>query len=201
MTMRVLRRRAPAPTPGAGRLPDLESWSVGAGRVHIGVPVHDGVTTADIERPTTVLADALEGRVQLLGRDEGPVVGIEPSRRVIASARRADVWTPDIVVVPGGVGWQAQAADQQYLDWLRRACRMARGVLCVSTGSLLLAAAGVLRGEKAAGHWLALQRLDELGAVPVADRVHTSDDGRIVTAAGALAATTAAAELAARLAG
>ncbi|MGI9603550.1 MAG: DJ-1/PfpI family protein [Acidimicrobiales bacterium] len=197
--MRVLRSRAATSPAGAGSGPALESWSAGEATILVGVPVHDGVSTADIVVPGTVLADTLGASVRLLARNPGTFVGVEPSRTIVVTSRMADVASPDIVLIPGGVGWRAQADDQRHLDWLRVACRSAMGVLCVSTGSLLLAAAGVLDGEDAAGHWLAHRQMADLGANPVADRIHYSTNGRIVTASGALAAGAAAKTLIDRL--
>jgi len=161
--------------------------------------VHHGVTTADIIIPGEVLATALGARVQFVGRDLGQVVGVEPSRPVMISDRYEDAAHPDVVLIPGGLGWRGQADDDRVTSWLRIACGFAAGVLCVSTGSLVLAAAGLLTDQDVAGHWLGEDHMAELGAHPVSDRVHISADGRVVTASGALAAASAAPMLAARV--
>jgi transcriptional regulator GlxA family with amidase domain len=85
------------------------------------------------------------------------------------------------------------------LDWLRSVDETSTWTTSVCTGSLILAAAGLLQGRRATSHWLALEQLGRLGAVPVAERVVF--DGKIVTAAGVSAGIDMALTLAARIAG
>jgi transcriptional regulator GlxA family with amidase domain len=106
---------------------------------------------------------------------------------------------PDIVVVPGGPGQEAQMDDGPVHDWLRKADAASSWTTSVCTGSLILAAAGLLAGRRAASHWLALERLQELGARPTGERVVI--DGKYVTAAGVSAGIDMAIDLSARIAG
>ena len=194
----MVRLRRPPPGP-AGLGPPLRSWSVGPGEVEVVVLVYDGVTTADIVMPGEVLADTLQATVTLVAARPGSLVGVEPSRPVVADVDFDGAPEPQLLLVPGGIGWRDQADDATTRRWLRDACRGAAGVLSVSTGPLLLAAAGLLDGEETAGHWLGLDHLAALGADPVSDRVQISHDGRWVTAAGAVAAATEAGPLADRV--
>ena len=82
--------------------------------------------------------------------------------------------------MPGGS--RAAMEDEVLLEWLRRVSGEATWITSVCTGSLVLAAAGLLEGRRATTHWLYHERLRELGAVPVRERVVT--DGNLVTAAG-----------------
>jgi transcriptional regulator GlxA family with amidase domain len=116
-----------------------------------------------------------------------------------ADARLADVPAPDIVLVPGGPGEVAARAGGPALDWLRAAHETSTWTTSVCTGSLILAAAGLLDGRRATGHWLAIDKLRELGADAVAERFVF--DGKIVTAAGVSAGIDMALALAARIAG
>jgi transcriptional regulator GlxA family with amidase domain len=72
--------------------------------------------------------------------------------------------------------------DERVLDWLRGIDQKTRWTTSVCTGSLVLGAAGLLKGRRATGHWLYREQLREFGAVPVAERV--VEDGKVVTAAG-----------------
>ena len=85
------------------------------------------------------------------------------------------------------------------LEWLRAVHETSTWTTSVCTGSLILAAAGLLEGRRATSHWLALEKLRELGAEPVSERVVF--DGKIVTAAGVSAGIDMALALAARVAG
>jgi transcriptional regulator GlxA family with amidase domain len=110
-----------------------------------------------------------------------------------------EVQSPDIVLVPGGPGEVHVRAGEPVLRWLAKAHEQTSWTTSVCTGSLVLAAAGILEGRRATSHWLALDALRELGAVPVAERVVF--DGKIVTAAGVSAGIDMALSLAAQIAG
>jgi transcriptional regulator GlxA family with amidase domain len=104
-----------------------------------------------------------------------------------------------VVLVPGGPGEVAARAGGPALEWLRAVHETTSWTTSVCTGSLILAAAGLLDGKRATTHWLALQQLGRLGAIPVAQRVVF--DGKIVTAAGVSAGIDMALALTAKLAG
>jgi transcriptional regulator GlxA family with amidase domain len=118
---------------------------------------------------------------------------------MIADTALDDVPAPDVVLVPGGSGEVAMRDDERVLAWLRAAHRTTTYTTSVCTGSLVLAAAGLLQGVPATTHWTAMEHLGELGAVPVVDRVVES--GKILTAAGVSSGIDMALVLAARLAG
>lgn len=166
----------------------------------VGVLVYRGVTTVEVELPAHELAERLEADVVLVGSTPGPLPGVEPARMVIADAGPDDGVEPEILVVPGGLGWREVARDERLTGWLASAAAAARGILAMSTGSLLLASIGALDGRDATGHWLAEDDLASLGAVVQPDRVARADAGRLVTAAGARAALRAVDDLAAHVA-
>jgi transcriptional regulator GlxA family with amidase domain len=105
---------------------------------------------------------------------------------LVADRSLADLPEPDVVFVPGGFGARRLMLDQDILDWLRRATARADCIAGVSTGSLLLAAAGVLDGVEATTHWLVAEDLAALGAVPRPEPVVERD--RIITAGGGASA-------------
>lgn len=111
----------------------------------------------------------------------------------------AGVPQPAVLLVPGGPGQIEQMENRALLGYLRRAAASADLVVGVCTGSLLLAAAGLLEGKRATTHWLAMDALAALGAEPVAKRVVR--DGAVVTAAGVSAGIDCALAVAAGLAG
>jgi transcriptional regulator GlxA family with amidase domain len=112
----------------------------------------------------------------------GPVRTDMGSLALTADKSLADVPDPDVVVVPGGPGQQAQMTNEVLLDWLRTADATSSWTTSVCTGSLLLAAAGLLRGRRATSHWLATGQLGPFGAEATGERVVF--DGKYVTAAG-----------------
>ncbi len=103
------------------------------------------------------------------------------------------------MLVPGGPGEVAARAGSGVLEWLRAADATSTWTTSVCTGSLILAAAGLLEGRAATTHWLAFEELERLGAKPVRERVVF--DGKLVTAAGVSAGIDMALTLADRIAG
>jgi transcriptional regulator GlxA family with amidase domain len=118
---------------------------------------------------------------------------------LIAERSIAEVTAPDIVLVPGGPGEVAARAGGEVLEWLRAVDATSTWTTSVCTGSLILAAAGMLEGRRATSHWLALDRLREMGAEAVSERVVF--DGKIVTGAGVSAGIDMALALAGKIAG
>lgn len=175
---------------------ELREWVDGTGDLVVAVLVYEGASTADVELPTRRLSTRLGAAVRFVALETGPHHGIEPGRDLIASARLADLPAPDLLVIPGGLGWRQLAANAELIQWLESAATTAQGVLTVSTGSLVLAATGWLDGTEVAGHWLGQEQLAELGAEPVPDGVQASKNGRLVSASGAIAGIAAADQLA-----
>ncbi|MGH1503273.1 MAG: DJ-1/PfpI family protein [Acidimicrobiales bacterium] len=95
-----------------------------------------------------------------------------------------EVPTPDVIVVPGGVGSRAMMTDDTILDWLRSAHATTTFTTSVCTGSLVLGAAGLLDGLTATTHWGTVSTLEKTGATYSTERVVEHLDERIITAAG-----------------
>ncbi len=177
-------------------LEPLRSRPLPGATCSIGVLVYRGVTTVEVELAPGRLADRTQGEIVFVGAAPGPCHGVEPARAVIVDRAPDPAYRPDVLVVPGGLGWRLVADDPVISSWLAAAADCARGILAVSTGSLLLAAAGRLAGRPATGHWLAAGTLASLGAEVRSQRVAQAEAGRLVTASGSLAALGAADELA-----
>ncbi|MEM9564327.1 MAG: DJ-1/PfpI family protein [Actinomycetota bacterium] len=187
-------RRAP------GELEPLGPWSHTGARLPddrrapvVAVLTYRGVSSTEVELVGDALARPLAAEVRLVSADGGPVVAVEPARQLLTEPLEA-VPEPFGLVVPGGLAWKLEAERPEVVEWLGRVARTARGVLAVSTGSLLLASVGVLADRDATGHWLAGDLLAGLGARPSSARiVH----GRLLaTTTGHRAGVEAAAELA-----
>jgi transcriptional regulator GlxA family with amidase domain len=161
--------------------------------------LYDGFTALDAIGPYEVLSRLPGSRVTFVAAETGPVRTDNRMLAIDADAELADLPAPDIVLVPGGPGEVAARAGGPALDWLRAAHETSTWTTSVCTGSLILAAAGLLDGRRATGHWLAMDKLRELGATAVAERFVF--DGKIVTAAGVSAGIDMALALAARIAG
>jgi transcriptional regulator GlxA family with amidase domain len=159
----------------------------------------DRLTALDAIGPYEVLSRLPGARARFVALEPGPVTTDNGMLTLVAEGSLADAREPDIVLVPGGPGEVAARAGGPALEWLRGVHETSAWTTSVCTGSLILAAAGLLQGKRATSHWLALEQLRELGAEPVAERVVF--DGKIVTAAGVSAGIDMALALAGAIAG
>jgi transcriptional regulator GlxA family with amidase domain len=150
--------------------------------MQIAIPLFDRFTALDAVGPYQVLSNLPGAEVRFLGPEAGPVRTDNRMLTVVAEGRWEDAQRPNVVVVPGGVGTRALLDDERLLGWLRDVHEHTTFTTSVCTGSLVLAAAGLLDGVDATTHWMERERLGELGARPVPDRVVAR--GKVVTAAG-----------------
>ncbi len=167
--------------------------------MNIAIVLYDRFTALDAIGPYEVLSRLPGANVAVLAPQAGPVRTDNGMLTLVAERSLAEVPQPDIVLVPGGPGEVAARAGGATLDWLRNADRTSTWTTSVCTGSLILAAAGLLDGKRATSHWLALEELRRLGIEPASQRVVF--DGKLVTAAGVSAGIDMALALAARIAG
>jgi transcriptional regulator GlxA family with amidase domain len=134
-----------------------------------------------------------------VGEQSGPVTNDHGSLQLVAEAALGEVPRPDIVLVPGGPGQNEQMTDGPVHAWLRAIDATSTWTTSVCTGSLILAAAGLLTGRRATSHWLALEHLGKFGVEAISERVVF--DGKYVTAAGVSAGIDMALALSGRIAG
>jgi transcriptional regulator GlxA family with amidase domain len=167
--------------------------------MNIAVLLYDRLTALDAIGPYEVLSRIPGATVTFVGVEAGPVLTDNGMLTLLAERSIEELRRPDILLVPGGPGEVAARAGGPVIEWLREAHETSTWTTSVCTGSLILAAAGLLNGVRATTHWLALEELRRLGAEPVAERVVY--DGKIVTAAGVSAGIDMALALAASIAG
>jgi transcriptional regulator GlxA family with amidase domain len=167
--------------------------------MQIAILLFDRFTVLDAIGPHQVLSGLPGAEVAFVAERPGPIRDEVGSLILSAQTGLPDVPHPDIIVVPGGPGQNNQMQDGPVHEWLRTADRTSVWTTSVCTGSLILAAAGLLSGRRATSHWLALEELGQLGATPVSERVVF--DGKYVTAAGVSAGIDMALTLAGQIAG
>jgi transcriptional regulator GlxA family with amidase domain len=167
--------------------------------MQVAIVLFDRFTALDAVGPYQVLARMPGTQVFFVAERPGPVADDCRMLRLEAEAGFADVPAPRVVVVPGGPGQSGQMEDGPLRQWLLAADKTSEWTTSVCTGSLILAGAGLLNGRRATTHWLAMDELERLGAVPSASRV--VQDGKYVTGAGVSAGIDMALTLAGRLHG
>ena len=149
--------------------------------LQIGILLFPRVTQLDFTGPLQVFAALPGAKIHLIWKRIEPV----PSDSVMMltpTTTFADCPQLDVICVPGGVGTDDMVNDEEMLAFLRKQAEGAKYVTSVCTGSLVLGAAGLLKGKRATSHWAALEHLKPLGAIPVAEKVVM--DGNIITGAG-----------------
>lgn len=147
----------------------------------IGMLIFPGLTQLDMTGPYEVLARLPNTTVDLVARTRDPVK-TDRGMQILPTVTYADCPPLDVVMVPGGPGQQDLMEDEEALGFLRRQAAGAQFVTSVCTGSLVLAAAGLLGGKRATCHWAAIDNLALMGAIPARERVVV--DGNVVTGAG-----------------
>lgn len=167
--------------------------------MQVAILAFDGITALDAVGPYEVLSALPGADVRFVAGEPGPKRTERGTLALVADHALSDVQAPDVLLVPGGRGNRALMEDPGTLDWIRSAHETTRWTTSVCTGALVLAAAGLLDGLEATTHWVFRERLAELGALPVTDRV--VERGRIVTAAGVSAGIDMALRLVQREAG
>lgn len=167
--------------------------------MQIAILLYDRFTALDAVGPYEILGRLPGAEVVFTAARPGPVRTELGSLALTAVRPLTEVTAPDILLVPGGPGTIEALADQALLDWVRTTAAATTWTTSVCSGSLLLAAAGLLNGRLATSHWIALDHLAGLGAVPSGERVVF--DGKYATAAGVSAGIDLALHLAGRIAG
>jgi cyclohexyl-isocyanide hydratase len=150
----------------------------------IGFLLFPRVTQLDLTGPYEILSRMAETETHLAAKTLDPVRS-DRGLRIVPTTTLAACPPLDLVCVPGGVGVNDVMVDREMLDFLRRMAAGARYVTSVCTGSLALAAAGLLKGRRATCHWMAREALRRFGAEPVAQRVVI--DGKFITGGGVTA--------------
>jgi putative intracellular protease/amidase len=164
--------------------------------MEIALLLFDRLTVLDAIGPYEVLSRIPGATVRTIAKERGAKRNDIGSLALTADYSLDQVPSPDIIVVPGGPGQSSVMDDEPVLDWIRRAHETSRWTTSVCTGSLILGAAGLLKGLPATSHWLAYDTLRSLGAEPVEKRVVIA--GKIITAAGVSAGIDMALTLVAR---
>ena len=151
---------------------------------HIGILVFPGVQQLDLTGPYEVFASLPDTKVHLIWKDRAPITSAT-GLVLIPTMTFGECPKLDVICVPGGGGVNALLEDAETLAFIRAQAKQARYVTSVCTGSLVLGAAGLLKGRKATTHWYAHDFLERFGAIPVHGRVVR--DGNLITAGGVTA--------------
>ena len=166
--------------------------------MRVGMIMFPGLTQLDLTGPYEVLARLPDVSVSLIAETRAPVRS-DTGLRLMPDATFDDAPPLEMLFVPGGPGIGEAIENEPLLAFLRARAPYAAYVTSVCTGSLVLGAAGLLRGYRATTHWLSMSLLAPLGAIPVEERVVV--DRNRITGGGVTAGIDFALRLAAELRG
>src|SRR3989454_11265845 len=138
--------------------------------LQIGLVIFPKVTQLDLTGPVQVFSSLPGAKVHLIWKRIEPVTS-DSVLMLTPTTTFADCPQLDVVCVPGGLGTDDMINDEEMLAFLRQQAPGAKYITSVCTGSLVLGAAGLLKGYRAATHWTAMDFLSAFGAIPTKTRV------------------------------
>lgn len=168
---------AQAAVPGAAAKPPAPPF-------HIGMIIFDGMTNLDFAGPNQVFGAVPGGKIHVLAKTMDPI-RTDTGHHVNADMLLKDAPDLDLLFIGGGGGTTPLMEDQEMLDFLVEHAAKTKWITSVCTGTLVLGAAGLLRGYKATTHWTAMEALPLMGATPISERVVI--DGNRITGGGVTA--------------
>lgn len=122
-------------------------------------------------------------QVKFVAREKGLIISDTHFLKIVAEYAISEIQSADILLIPGSVvGFIRESKDPALLNWIRKIHQTTAWTTSVCSGSIILAAAGILNGKKASSHWAAMHLLSDYGAVPSSERY--IQEGKIITAQG-----------------
>ena len=165
---------------------------------HIGLLLFPDITQLDLTGPYEVFIKFPDAKVHLVWKTREPVTA-GGGMQIVPTMTFAECPQLDLICVPGGSGMNPLLNDAETIHFIRAQAKGARYVTSVCTGALVLGAAGLLKGKRAATHWMSREMLSAFGATPVAERVAV--DGNTITGGGVTAGIDFALTVAAQVCG
>jgi len=152
--------------------------------VQVALVLSPGVSADECEAFTLVFDKLPDVELVGVGSELGRVEGQGGGHYVDKLYR--DVLRPDVVLVPGGLGCERAAKDELLLEWLQTVQPVCQWMAASSTGTVVVAAAGLLGDHEAATHWLATPLLESYGSAASLERI--VEVGRVITCEGKITA-------------
>ena len=170
------------------------------GPFQVAIYLYPGVSALDAVGPWEVLSRMPNTEVRFVGKEVGPLMAEGGALLLGVTHTLAETPSPNLLLVPGGTTTPGQMVDDEVLAWIRKAHETTTWTSSDCSGSLILAAAGILKGEPATTHWIKMDVLKTMGSKPQGDQ-RIVRAGKIVTAAGVSAGIDLALWLAGEIAG
>jgi putative intracellular protease/amidase len=151
--------------------------------MNIVIYLYNGLTVLDAVGPYEVLSRLPDANVRFVAREKGFIISDTHFLKLVAEYDISEIQSADILVIPGSViGFIRESKDASVLNWIQQIHQTTTWTTSVCSGSVILAAAGILKGKKATSHWGTLAMLSDYGAIPTSERY--IQEGKIITAQG-----------------
>jgi len=151
--------------------------------MNIVIYLYNGLTVMDAIGPYEVWSRLPGAQVKFVAREKGLIISDTHFLKIVAEYAISEIQSADILLIPGSVvGFIRESKDAALLNWIRKIHQTTAWTTSVCSGSIILAAAGILNGKKASSHWAAMHLLSDYGAAPSSERY--IQEGKIITAQG-----------------
>lgn len=152
--------------------------------MQIAIVLYKGMTALDAIGPYEVFRFIPDVEIRFVSNKPQPIITDSGILVLGATHSFEETNNPDIILVPGSSSDTTTAmADKNLINWIKETHKTTQYTLSVCSGSLVLAAAGILKGHSATSHWIGQKALEKFGAVPQRnERIVKS--GKIITSAG-----------------
>jgi putative intracellular protease/amidase len=145
--------------------------------------IYNGLTALDAIGPYEVLSRLPNANVKFVAKEKGVVVTDTHFLKLVAEYSISEIKKTDILIIPGSVvGFVREAKDKALLSWINKMNETSTWTTSVCSGSIILAASGLLKDKKATSHWGVMHLLKDYGSIPTRERY--IQEGKIITAQG-----------------
>jgi len=145
--------------------------------------IYNGMTMLDAIGPYEVLKNLKGTTIKFVAKEKGEITADSGFVHLNAKYDIDEIEKADILLIPGSnISFIQEMKDKKVLNWIRRIDETTQKTVSVCTGSIILAATGLLNGKKATSHWKPIELLSDFGAIPVRERI--VEQGKFITAAG-----------------
>ncbi|MEY2704982.1 MAG: hypothetical protein RL407_1044 [Bacteroidota bacterium] len=151
--------------------------------MNVVIYLYNGLTVLDAVGPYEVLSRLPHANIKFVAKEKGLIISDTHFLKLLAEYPISEIQSADILIIPGSViGFLRESKDKEVLNWIKKIHQTTIWTTSVCSGSVILAAAGILNGKKATSHWGAIHLLSDYGAIPLSERY--IQEGKILTAQG-----------------
>lgn len=151
--------------------------------MEIVIYIYEGMTMLDAIGPYEVLRNLDDANIKFVSKNRGEITADSTFVHLNSKYELDEVHRADILLIPGStISFIREMKDQKVLNWIKKIDQTTQKTISVCTGSIILAATGLLKGKKATSHWAAIDFLTPFGAIPTRERI--IEQGKFITTAG-----------------